>query len=221
MLSRSALDVREVDRHDLLELLQHRVRDRTERDDDLAVFGLYVGAALAGDDLHDLVVGAAIDLGPELLELVGIEDVDRDLVHQVRAGRRDRTSEELGAVGERILGSVFEIDGVGHRCRHAIRDRGLDRWIMGERLHGVDVPVRVQQLVATPQAEAGDGQQDRADDRQHLRPTRSSPARLLAGRLDRLTASIAPRSRSCLPTTGRRWPARRQRRPATSRRSLA
>jgi len=93
----------------VVEALDHRLDDRRQIEDDLAVLDRDV-LALASQGLDDGSVGAFVGVAPQVLELVARESAGRGLARERLDARGDRCGKELRPLGECVLGLLLDVD---------------------------------------------------------------------------------------------------------------
>ena len=103
------------------ELRSQLHHERGEVEHDLAVLRLD-DLATSGERLHHLLVRVAVRFVPELLELLGLEELQRHAFGEFAQRGRERPGEERGLRGKHVFGGRLDVDVVEQRVRDPHRE---------------------------------------------------------------------------------------------------
>ena len=118
----------------------------------------------SGQDGHQLFVGGPIGCHPHLVELFGLDRLQREFVGDGLQAGGNRRSQKPGLGRKGVLHPGLDIGPADQILTHLLGDLGLYGRIAGQRSHGLDVGVGIQQLIA---GEHGDHREHREDAGQH------------------------------------------------------
>ncbi len=153
---------------------------------DLTVGGAHPLDGLALEDLDRGGMGHPVGLDPEVLELLGAQQLGDGLLHELLGGHAQGLGQEVGLGRQGVLGHLLHVerlhDLVGQGHRHGIDDAR----ILGQRTHRGHPGVGVEQRPVGPHPHRADQQRDagqhRQDADQHLAPPATDATDRSSGR---------------------------------------
>ncbi len=179
------LSEREAGRH---EPLLDDVDDRGEVDGDGVAFDVDGVGPFAGQDTDHLGVRLPVRLDPGIGERIGRHEL-RDLVRHERPDpARERGRQGAQAIRDPgreplvrqrrhcIVGDGPDVDALEELCGHPVHHGLLDRWVVRQRCHRLDVPVRVGDHVVRPPGYDRRRREDECREHQEGHHDRSPPA---------------------------------------------